>query len=111
MKKLHAAVFALTLSCSAVFAASPMSDAAGLSFQQALDVVSKAGYASIHKIEREKDFYEVEAYDAKGKAIKFKIDPMTGVITPMKQMCHHKAKRHHMKHHKKMQDKPAAPAQ
>lgn len=69
----------------------------GISFQQALDVIEKAGYQNIHKIELERNYYEVEALDAKGKEIEFKIDAVTGKISPTK-ICKHGKHKHHAKH-------------
>ena len=102
-----ALAFPLIFGCSALCAASPAVQG-GISFQQALDAVSKAGYKNIHKIEREHNYYEVEAFDAQGKEIKFKIDPMTGAMTPMTEGKH--CKKHHAKHHAstKVATKPAA---
>ena len=72
-----------------------------ISFQKVLDVVEKAGYQNVHKIELEHSYYEVEALDAQGKEIKFKVDAMTGKILPMKQPKH---KHHQVKSTAKTHD-------
>lgn len=79
----------LVFGCSAAIALTAQT---GISFQQALDVIEKAGYQNIHKIELERNYYEVEALDAKGKEIEFKIDAMSGKILPMKAAKHIKHK-------------------
>jgi hypothetical protein len=82
----------------------------GISFHQALDVIQKAGYQNIHKIELEHNYYEVEALDAKGKEIEFKIDATTGKISPVK-ICKHGKHKHHAKHkHVKHAAEATAPA-
>ena len=104
MMKLGFVALALPLvfGCSSVFAAPAQQ--AQVSFQQALDIVEKAGYKNLHKIELEHHAYEVEAFDANGKEVEFKIDAMTGAVSPVKEHKHH---HHAKKHHDKAA--PAAP--
>ena len=83
----------LILGCSATFAAPAAHN--GLSFQQALEVIEKAGYQNIHKIELEHNYFEVEAQNAQGKEIEFKIDSMTGKISPVKEGKYSKHKHKH----------------
>lgn len=93
----------LVVGCSVAIAApmAQMNPPAGISFQQVLDIVEKAGYKNLHEIEREKNAYEVEAFDSKGKKVKFRVDAMTGAMTPMKEEMkkhhHHQKKHHHQK--------------
>lgn len=102
--KLRAAtlVLPLVLVCSASFSAAtpatPTTSQNILSFQQALDVIEKAGYTNLHKIELERNYYIVDAQDAEGKKIDFKLDAMTGAITPILHAKHTKHK--HVKHTK-----------
>jgi len=103
MMKLRVIALALPLVfCgSASFAAAPTQNT--ISFHQALDVVEKAGYKNLHKIELEHHYYEVCAMNAEGKKVHFKIDAMTGAVLPAKEVKHHKSKKHakHLKHHVK----------
>ena len=103
----------LIFACSTTFSASAPHAApqeVQMSFQQALDIVVKAGYKNIHKIELEHHRYEVEAFDANGKEVEFTICPKTGAITMGKAKKHHHGK-HHPKHHAKHEKKaPKAPA-
>ena len=94
-----ALVLPLALCCSVTFAATAAHHNE-ISFQQALDIIEKAGYKNLHKIELEHNAYEVEAFDAKGKEVEFKIDAMTGAVTAVKEGKHHHVK-HHTKHHAK----------
>ena len=50
-----------------------------LSIQQAAEKVETAGYV-IHKIESEKNHFEIKAIDAKGKKVKLKVNANTGAI-------------------------------
>ena len=107
----------LLFGCSATFAASAAHHAVQkieVSFQQVLDIVEKEGYKNLHKIVLNHNHYLVEAYDANGKEVKFKIDAMTGAVSPVTAVKHHKhhekhhgkhhAKKHHAKHHAKPAD-------
>ncbi len=110
MKNLRIAALALPLlfGCSATFAAHHAAHHAvhktEVSFQQALDITEKAGYKNLHKIVLCHSHYKVEAFDANGKEVEFKIDAMTGAVSPAKAAKHHK---HHGKHHGKHHAKHA----
>lgn len=109
--RLVAITLPLIFACSTAFSASASHCATQetqISFQQALDIVVKAGYKNIHKIELEHHRYEVEAFDANGKEVEFTICPKTGAITMSKAKKHHE--KHHPKHHAKHAKKPAEPA-
>lgn len=98
-------VLPLMIVCSSSFAissapAAPSMAQSGLSFQQALDIIEKAGYTNLHKIERESSYYEVDAMDAQGKKVEFKIDATTGAISPVKMMKHKHKHAKHAKHAK-----------
>ena len=121
MKHVRIAALAIPFlfGCSMTFASHTANHVAhepAMSFQQALDVIEKAGYKNIHKIELEHNRYEVEAMDANGKEMKFHICPKTGAITMDKDKKHHGKHhaKHHVKHAKKTSDAAAedkAPAQ
>ena len=100
--RVAALVLPLVLVCSASFSAAttPTTSQNILSFQQALDVIEKAGYTNLHKIELERNYYVVEAQDAQGKKIEFKLDAMTGSITPILHAKQTKTKHKHVKHTK-----------
>jgi uncharacterized protein YxeA len=101
MKNLRIAALALPLlfGCSVTFAAHHAPHhKSEMSFQQALDITEKAGYKNLHKIVLCHNHYKVEAYDANGKEVEFKIDAMTGAVSPATPAKHHK---HHGKHHGK----------
>jgi len=114
MKNLRIAALALPFifGCSVTSAASAAHHTAHqmqmneVSFQQALDMIEKAGYKNLHKIELEHNRYEVEAFDANGKEVAFDIDAKTGAMTAAKHEKHHK--KHHGKHHAKHHAKHAA---
>lgn len=73
-----------------------------MSFQQALDITEKAGYKNLHKIVLCHNHYMVEAFDANGKKVEFKIDAATGAVSPATEVKHHKHHgKHHAKHHAK----------
>ena len=99
--RVAALVLPLILGSSALFAAASATQN-NVSFQQALDIIEKAGYTNLHKIELEHNYYEVDALDAQGKRIEFNIDATTGAITPAKHMKHKKHHKHakHAKHSK-----------
>lgn len=72
-----------------------------VSFQQVLDITEKEGYKNLHKIVFCHKHYVVEAFDANGKEVEFKVDAMTGAVSPAKPVVHHGKHhgKHHMKHH------------
>jgi hypothetical protein len=96
--RLTALALPVILACSAATFAAPVTVVqTGVSFQQALDIIQRAGYQNIHKIELDHNYYVVDAQDANGKAILFKIDSMSGKISPMTAK-HVKHRHHHAKH-------------
>ena len=97
----------LVFGCSMAFAAPATQGNIG--FKQALDIIEKAGYQNIHKIELEHNYYEVDALDSKGKKVEFNIDAMTGKIMPHTAGKHHH-KHHHTHHHKHHHAKHATTA-
>ena len=56
----------------------------GLTMLQAAEKVEAAGYV-IHKIESEKNNYEIKAIDSKGKKVQLKVDADTGKINTDKE--------------------------
>lgn len=54
-----------------------------ISTTDALGKIKAAGYRDIYELETESGFYEVNAFDTKGKKVKLTVDGATGAVTPI----------------------------
>lgn len=58
----------------------PKSTKPGISMLTAVKKVEEAGYHDIHKVDSEKDKYEVKALDKEGKKVSLEVDALSGDI-------------------------------
>jgi hypothetical protein len=92
MKTSHA-IFAIALTAATLggtaIAAQPAADQASnkadwLAIPAIYEKVTAAGYSDISEIERERDGYEIKAYDSNGDRVKLFVDPVSGEVLDVK---------------------------
>jgi hypothetical protein len=54
--------------------------AEGMSIELLIGHLKELGYTSIEEIERERDYYQVEARDSENREVELHVDPVSGEI-------------------------------
>ena len=84
MKKLILFLFGIAVSCYAVFSFGQMQGSSA-NMITVLQRLNQAGYTKIHEIEYKRGTYEVKAYNAQCRKIKFRVNPKNMRIPSLNQ--------------------------